>query len=85
MFAKYDGNYVSELDAHLRSEYYTVPANNRGVEFTSSIGIDEAEKVSENEIKTSGAGAVATVEETLAGVYETDYFSSMTDIDAFLK
>lgn len=26
IFAKYDGNYVSELDAHLRREFYTVPA-----------------------------------------------------------
>ena len=26
-----------------------------------------------------------SVEETLAGVYETDYFSDMIDIDAFLK
>ena len=98
IFAKYDGKYVTEYDPHKRATYYTVPklgagtdpipaikVSNRGVEFTSSIGMDEAEKISENEIKTSGAGAAATVEETLAGVYETDYFSSMTDIDAFLK
>ena len=88
IFAKYDGNYVTEYDPHQRATYYTIPAikiEDRGVEFTSSIGTDEAEKISKNEIKTSGAGAVATVEETLSGVYETDYFSSMTDIDAFLK
>lgn len=80
IFAKYDGKYVSELDAHLRSEYYTVPAikiESRGIEFTSSIGTADGGSVSKNETKT--------VEETLAGVYEIDYFSSMTDINAFLK
>ena len=85
IFAKYDGTYVSELDAHLRKEYYTVPAikiESRGVDFTSSLGTEEGDMVSNSEMKASGASAV---EETLAGVYETDYFSSMIDIDAFLK
>ena len=88
IFAKYDGNYVTEYDPHQRAEYYTIPAikvNNRGVEFTSSIGADEGDTNSDFETETSGAGAPATVEETLAGVYETDYFSLMTDIDAFLE
>ena len=88
IFAKYDGNYVTEYDPHQRAEYYTIPAikvSNRGVEFTSSIGADEGDTNSDFETETSGAGAPATVEETLAGVYETDYFSLMTDIDAFLE
>lgn len=93
IFAKYDGNYVTEYDPHQRAEYYTIPAikvNNRGVEFTSSIGTDEGNSYSDSETKTEDAAPVSDfqpedVEATLAGVYETDYFSSMTDIDAFLK
>ena len=103
IFAKYDGNYVTEYDPHKRAEYYTVPkfgagtdpipaikVDKRGVEFTSSIGTDEEGTDSNSETKTEDAVASSNfqpedVEATLAGVYETDYFSSMTDIDAFLK
>ena len=92
VFATYNGTYVNELDLHQRYEFYRVevktddivtitPDGNKHFEekFVHSVGN------SKNETKTSEAGAVATVEETLAGVYEIDYFSSMTDIDAFLK
>lgn len=93
IFAKYDGNYVTEYDPHQRATYYTIPAikvNNRGVEFSSSIGTDEGDIVSNSETKTPEVGTTSDfqpedVEATLSGVYETDYFSSMTDIDAFLK
>lgn len=93
IFAKYDGNYVTEYDPHQRATYYTIPAikvSNRGVEFTSSIGTDDGDSYSETETKTPEVGTTSEfkpedVEATLAGVYETDYFSSMTDIDAFLK
>ena len=93
IFAKYDGKYVTEYDPHQRATYYTIPAikvDKRGVEFTSSIGTDEGDSYSNSETKTEDAAPVSDfkpedVEATLAGVYETDYFSSMTDIDAFLK
>ena len=93
IFAKYDGNYVTEYDPHQRAEYYTIPAikvSNRGVEFTSSIGATDGDTNSNYETETEDAVASSNfqpedVEATLAGVYETDYFSSMTDIDAFLK
>ena len=92
VFARYNGTYVNELDLHQRYELYSVkvktddivtitPDGNKHFEekFVYSVGN------SNSETKTSEAGAAATVEETLAGVYDTDYFSGMTDIDAFLK
>ena len=93
IFAKYDGNYVTEYDPHERAEYYTIPAikvSNRGVEFTSSIGAEDAVASSNSETKTEYTAVVSNfqpedVDATLAGVYETDYFSSMTDINAFLE
>ena len=95
IFAKYDGNYVTEYDPHQRATYYTIPAikvSNRGVEFTSSIGTADGDTNSETETETETEYTAPVsdfkpedVEATLAGVYETDYFSSMTDIDAFLK
>ena len=93
IFAKYDGNYVTEYDPHERAEYYTIPAikvSNRGVEFTSSIGAEDAVASSNYETETEYTAPVSNfqpedVDATLTGVYETDYFSSMTDIDAFLK
>ena len=93
IFAKYDGNYVTEYDPHERAEYYTIPAikvSNRGVEFTSSIGAEDAVVSSNYETETEYTAPVSNfqpedVDATLTGVYETDYFSSMTDIDAFLK
>lgn len=93
IFAKYDGSYVEEYDPHERATYYTIPAikvSDRGVKFTSSIGTDDGDSYSETETKTPEVGTTSDfqpedVEATLAGVYEIDYFSSMTDIDAFLK
>ena len=93
VFARYNGCYVEEYDLHERATYYTVPAikvSRRGVEFTSSIGTDEGDTNSNSEMKTEYTAVVSNfepedVEATLAGVYNTDYFSGMTDIDAFLK
>ena len=103
IFAKYDGNYVTEYAPHERATYYTVPrfgagtdpipaikVDKRGVEFTSSIGAADGDSNSNSETKTEDAVASSDfepkgVEETLAGVFDTDYFSGMTDIDAFLK
>ena len=98
IFAKYDGNYVTEYDPHQRATYYTIPAikvDKRGLRTpeepsTSSIGTADGDTNSETETETPEVGTTSDfkpedVEATLAGVYETDYFSSMTDIDAFLK
>ena len=57
---------------------------------TSSIGTDEGDSYSNSETKTEDAAPVSDfqpedVTDVLTSVYETDYFSSMTDIDAFLK
>lgn len=97
-FAKYNGTYVEEYDAYKRATYYTVPKittatieakvvqDGKGVRYVEyETNLPDPIGISKNETKTSEAGAVATVEETLSGVYETDYFSSMTDIDAFLR
>ena len=89
IFAKYDGKYVSELDAHLRSTFYTVPAI-RGVKSTSSIGTEKGDTNSKSETKTEDAVASSEfkpedVTDVLTSVYDRDYFSNMTDIDAFLK
>ena len=96
IFAKYDGNYVTEYDAHERSKYYTIPKPRRAtveakvvtdgkgaryVEYETNL--PDPVGISENEMKNSFEPV--DVEATLAGVYETDYFSAMTDIDAFLK
>ena len=90
-FASYNGNYVSDYDPHKKRTFYTVPT------FTVSGGIGKEEydtangnfepkisSTSGNETKTETEPSKG-VEETLAGVFETDYFSGMTDIDAFLK
>ena len=92
-FASYDGNYVSVYDYGKKRTFYEVPA------FTASGGIGNKSLYEEGydtadgnfETETSSTSGNETkippksVEETLAGVYETDYFSGMIDVDAFLK
>lgn len=93
IFAKYDGNYVTEYDPHERATYYTVPAikvRTPEEPSTSSIGTEKGDSNLKSETKTSEVGMTSEfqpedVEATLAGVYDRDYFSGMTDIDAFLK
>lgn len=103
IFAKYDGNYVTEYDPHKRAEYYTVPKFGAGTDpipaikvrtpeepSTSSIGTADGDTNSETETETEYTAPVSNfqpedVTDVLMSVYETDYFSSMTDIDAFLK
>lgn len=96
IFAKYDGNYVTEYDPHERAVYYTIPkittatieakvvADGKGVKYVEyETNLPDPVGISKNEMKTSTENL--DVEATLAGVYDTDYFSLMTDIDAFLK
>lgn len=101
IFAKCDGKYVEEYDPHERAIYYTVPRfgagtdpikiEDRGVEFSSSIGTADGDSVSKNEMKTEDAIASSssssnfefkTVDEILVGSLgseATNYFSGMTD------
>ena len=96
IFAKYDGNYVTEYDPHKRAEYYTIPkittatveakvmADGKGVRHVEyETNLPDPVGISKTEMKNSFPPE--DVDATLAGVYETDYFSLMTDIDAFLK
>lgn len=93
VFATYDGNYVHPIDEYKQEVFYTIPAikvNGRGVNFSSSIGAAEEGSDSKVETKKENTGYVSdfqpeSVEMTLAGVYETDYFSQMTNVDEFLK
>ena len=79
-FASYDGNYVSVYDSHKKRTFYTVPT------FTVSGGIGNKEGYDtangNSKTKTSSTSGIETktksVEETLAGVFDTDYFSGMT-------
>lgn len=77
IFAKYDGKVVEEYDRHERAVYYTVP------KITPVPAAKEAETANCEPKTSSSVGK--SVEETIAGVYETDYFANMTDINAFLK
>ena len=99
-FASYNGNYVSDYDPHKKRTFYTVPTFtvNGGI---GKEGYDTANGKLEPKISSTSGNETKTetispksVEETLAGVfdssaiegaYETDYFSGMTDVDAFLK
>ena len=99
-FASYDGNYVSVYDPHKKRTFYTVPtftvSGGIGNKSLSKEGYDTANGNSEMKISSASGNETKTetVEETLAGVfdssaiegvYDTDYFSGMTDVDAFLK
>lgn len=94
VFATYDGTYVKELDYNQKYEFYRIPepavveakvvTDGKGVkyvEYETNLSIPVGN--SKNETKTSTEKV--DVEATIAGVYDTDYFSGMTDIDAFLK
>ena len=95
-FASYNGNYVSDYDPHKKRTFYTVPtftvSGGIGNKSLSKEGYDTANGNSETKISSTSGNETKTetispksVEETLAGVYTTDYFSGMTDVDAFLK
>ena len=86
-FASYNGNYVSDYDPHKKRTFYTVPTftvNKEGYDTANGNSETKISSTSGNETKTK-ITPPKSVEETLAGVYETDYFSDMIDIDAFLK
>ena len=93
-FASYDGNYVSDYDPHKKRTFYTVPtftvSGGIGNKNLSEEGYDTANGKVEPKISSTSGIETKTepfksVEETIEGVYETDYFSGMTDVDAFLK
>lgn len=88
VFATYDGTYVTELDYNQKYEFYRIPepavkvvTDGKGVKYETNLSVPVGN--SKNETKTSTEKV--DVEATIAGVYDTDYFSGMTDIDAFLK
>ena len=91
-FASYDGNYVSLYDPHKKRTFYTVPtftvSGGIGNKSLSKEGYDTANGNSETKISSTSGNETKTetetmspksVEETLAGVFDTDYFSGMTD------
>ena len=93
VFATYDGTYVKELDYNQKYEFYRKPepatveakvvTDGKGlryVEYETNLSVPVGN--SKNEVKTSTEKV--DVEATIAGVYDTDYFSGMMDIDAFL-
>ena len=94
VFSTYDGTYVTELDYNQKYEFYRKPepavveakvvTDGKGVkyvEYETNLSVPVGN--SKNETKTSTEKV--DVEATIAGVYDTDYFSGMTDMDAFLK
>lgn len=91
-FASYDGNYVTNYDYGKKRTFYEIPKFDRAMENyrEDNSGYDTAD--GNYEIETSSTTGYSTesvppksVDETLAGVYETDYFSGMTDVDAYLN
>lgn len=92
IFAKYDGNYVTEYDPHQRAEYYTISDKfKRAISNYNADNDRDTENKEKNETEnlfSTGNFEFKTVDEILAGSLgseATNYFSSMTDIDAFLK
>ena len=92
IFAKYDGNYVTEYDPHERATYYTIPDNfKRAISNYNADNDRDTVNKEKNETEnlfSTGNFEFKTVDEILAGSLgseATNYFSSMTDIDAFLK
>ena len=91
IFAKFDGKFVDEWPVHQRAIFYRIPEvkiKDRGIEWTADSLEADIAKTAENETKNSlpiGNFKPEDVDTTLAGVYDKDYFSGMTDVDAFLK
>ena len=90
VFATYDGTYVKELDPHQRYAFYRIPEPVvvEGKVATDGKGVKYVEyetKLSTPVGKPKNETENLDVDATLAGVFDTDYFSGMTDIDAFLK
>ena len=87
---------MSDYDPHKKRTFYIVPTFTVNNKSLSKEGYDTANGKLEPEISSTSGNETKTksVEETLAGVfdssaiegvYETDYFSGMIDVDAFLK
>ena len=88
IFAKYDGNYVSELDAHLRREFYTIPDNfKRAISNYNADNDRDTVNKEKNETEnlfSTGNFEFKTVDEILDSSFGS-FATEMTDIDAFLK
>ena len=96
-FASYNGNYVSDYDPHKKRTFYKVPTftvnggiGKEGYDTANGKlepkGFEKTSSTSGTKMKTeTETMSPKSVEETLAGVFDTDYFSGMTDVDAFLK
>lgn len=91
-FASYDGNYVTEYDLRQRRTYYTIPDNFKRAISNYNVDNDRdtvnKEKNETENLFSTGNFEFKTVDEILAGSFgsfATENFSSMTDIDAFLK
>lgn len=92
VFASYDGNYVSVYNPHKKRIFYTVPiftANKKGCDTANgnfeSKDSKETSSTSGNETEIEDILGAVFNGDALAATYETDYFSGMIDIDAFLK
>ena len=73
IFGKLHGNSVEEYDRYTRGLFY-LPS--RVVEEKKPEKVAEAPKTAKSETK---------IEEIISGVYNTDYFCGMSEVDAFLK
>lgn len=73
IFGKLHGNTVEEYDRY-RTVLFYLPS--RVVEEKKPEKVAEAPKTAKSEMK---------IEEIISGVYSTDYFCGMSEVDAFLK
>ena len=89
VIGRYDGKYVKDLDPHQRYTFYHNTVKEWGKEEDSYKIVATPDGNQYFEVKfahpTGDSKNSTDVDATLAGVYDTDYFSGMTDIDEFLK
>ncbi len=95
VFATYDGMFVQELDYNQRYIFYKIPetatveakvmTDGKGVRYVEyETHLPAPTGNSKNEMKNEGYEP-KDVEATLMGVYDTDYSSLFTNVDAFLE
>ena len=94
IFAKYDGNYVTEYDPHERATYYTVPKFGAGTDpipaikvrtpeepSTSSIGTADGDSNSDSETKTEDAVVFSNFEfKTVDEILDSSFGSFATEM-----
>ena len=83
IFAKWDGNYVTELDPHERAVYYTIPKEYRGTQTATNSSSGKAAMKEKNETKKETEPV--KLDDILTGVYEINYANLFADVDMFLK